>query len=330
MARTAITAIVIARNEEHNLAWCLRSVRGWCDEIVVVDMESDDRTAEIAGRYADRVVPHPVIPDFDRARLVAVEHATSPWIFSLDADEIAHPDLGEHLRGAVEADPPFDALRIPRVNIMLGRWIRHSGWWPNRHYRFFRREALNISGTLHQGLRPKPESRLAQLPADARLAIWHFSYLSLEDYVGKVNRYSSIEARQLISAGAPRPSLAQLFGKPVYELVARYVRRGGYRDGRQGLVLAISRAYYRFLLRAKLWDEPLIESRRRRYDAMRDRLLRDAPGPAAPRSPSATSSAAAPEGAARLARGVAPSPSADAGTDAAAVDPRRREQEIYS
>jgi (heptosyl)LPS beta-1,4-glucosyltransferase len=265
--------VTLTLDEEHNLPYCLRSLRPWCDEVIVVDMLSEDGTVGIARRYADRVLSHERVDAFDAARELGVRNARSEWILSVDADEVVHPRLAAWIREFVDGDPPYDVALIPRVNVFLGRWIRSSNWWPG-HPRLFRRGSVEISGQLHRGLSRKPGARVVRLPrGDPQLSMWHFSYPSLESLTHKTNRYSTIDARQRIAAGRKIPRPHELFGPAVRGFWSEYVRRRGYRDGMAGLTFALDRAYRRYLTAAKRWDETHVAARQGRYDRMRERIL---------------------------------------------------------
>jgi glycosyltransferase involved in cell wall biosynthesis len=273
LERAPITAVLITLNEEHNLDFCLRSLRPWCDEIIVVDMLSEDRTPEIAARYADLVIPHERIEAFDQARGAGIERARNEWIVSLDADELIPPRLGAWISDWIRQGPQHDVALLPRVNVFLGRWIRSSNWWPGLP-RLFRRDSMHISDQLHRGLQPVSGARTKRLPKDPRLSIWHFSYASLDSLTHKTNRYTTIEARQAIARGRPSPRTWRLFHRAMRALWSDYFMRRGYRDGMAGLTYAINRAYYRYLSMAKRWDERHAPDRQASYDRMREKILR--------------------------------------------------------
>lgn len=272
MAPVTISAVVMTLNEERNLEYCLRSLRPWCDEVLVLDMMSDDRTPEIAHRYADRVLTTDRIEAFDAARGSAFSAATGDWIMSIDADEVVPIGLARWIRSTVEADPAFDVALIPRANVFLGRWIRSSNWWPGLP-RLFRRDALDATPRLHRGLRPRESARIGRLPRDPALSIWHFSYLSLDALTAKTNRYTTIEARQALERGRRVPKPRHLFTRAVRYVVRDYIGRRGYRDGIAGLAWAMDRAYYRYLAVAKRWDETHAPARQARYDEMRESIV---------------------------------------------------------
>jgi glycosyltransferase involved in cell wall biosynthesis len=266
-----ITGAVLTMNEEQNIEFCLRSLYTWCDEVIVVDMRSTDRTREIAHRYTDKVLDHEPIRDFGLARQLGLDNSTSDWFLSVDADEVVTPELADWIRAFVDSDPPYEAALIPRANVFLGRWLRSTPWWPGKP-RLFRRDWLTVTAELHHSLIAKEGARVARLPRRPEISLWHFTRLSLEDIASKTNKYTTIEALTALSEGRGDPSMRALFWRSMRELVV-YGAKRGYRDGLGGLAYALDRAYYRFLLQAKRWDIPRAAKRRARYDRWREKIL---------------------------------------------------------
>lgn len=286
MAR--ITGAILALNEERNIEYCLRSMYTWCDEIIVVDMFSDDQTPQIARRYTDLVLQHQRIADFGAARQLFVDHATSDWILSLDADEVVTPELAKWIRNFVDSDPPYDVAMIPRANVFLGRWLRSTPWWPGKP-RLFRKDGIKVTTDLHHGLVPVAGARIATLPKKPEISLWHFAQLSLEDVISKTNRYTTIEANGALAMGRGQPRPMEIFWRSFREL-GIYVAKRGYRDGLDGLAYALDRAYYQFVKQAKRWDIPRAAKRRAHYDRWRERILTGfpesgKPGPRADKAP---------------------------------------------
>jgi glycosyltransferase involved in cell wall biosynthesis len=270
-----IAGVVNTLNEAHNIRYALGTLLSWCDDVVVVDQHSTDGTPEVAREMGARVFSHPWTGGIgDAARAFAVAQAETEWVLILDADEMIPPELGRWLRHAVEDDPPVDVFMLPRANVIFGRVMRHGTNWPSRRARFFRPGAVEISGRIHHGLEPRPDARLRNVPARERLAIWHFSYGDVETLVEKVNRYTTIEARQAAERGERPPASARRFLASAGRWFWRsYVRDRGYRDGTGGLVLAVSRTYYRFIRAAKQWEAPRMAARRDSVARFRDALV---------------------------------------------------------
>jgi len=271
-----ISAVINTLNEENNIRWCLESVRGWCDEIVVVDMYSDDRTREIAAEYGASVHLHPRIPDFDRARQFAVEQALGEWVLLVDADEMIPISLAQQLC-RIAKENEVDAVSIPMKAYLLGEWIRHTGWWPDYHIRFFRRTAMTFPGKAHASISVQPGCRLVHLPAREEQAMVHFNYRDTAHFVEKLNRYTSLQAQELFEASRQASALSIFleFGRG---FAGRYVKWKGYRDRMHGLVLSLLMGVYRMLIQIKLWEmqheltAPAVE---KHYDEVRRAVLND-------------------------------------------------------
>jgi glycosyltransferase involved in cell wall biosynthesis len=269
-----ISGVIVAFNEEANIRWSVGSLLPWCDEVVVVDQESHDRTAEIARELGARVVSHANTPIVEESRAFSVEQATGDWIVLIDADEMIPATLAQRLRKIAERRDAPDVVMIPRVNVVLGRWARVGVKnWPNRHPRFFRRGAVTLSGAIHRGIEVPESSRRQKLPATNAQAIWHFSYESVADMMEKFDRYTSREARQWLDAGLSPQTPRDMLVQPAVWLWDNYVRLKGYRDGVPGLIVALARAYYSFMLAAKTWDLARLEGRLADRDRLRERLL---------------------------------------------------------
>lgn len=246
-----ISVVINTLNEEERIGYALRSVRDWADEIVVVDMHSDDRTAEIADSLGARVLLHDRLGYADPARAFAVDESTGDWILILDADELVQEPLSRRLR-SIAANDEADAVYIHWRNYLLGAALGHTGWGPHqdRHVRFFRRNALDLRPDVHNFLKVKDWARVLDLGPSPDLEVIHFNYLDVTHFVEKMNRYTSIEAAAAVSRGEKRSRIAAI-RISAREFVGRYLRRGGYRDGWRGFYLSGLMAAYRFITVAK-------------------------------------------------------------------------------
>ncbi|HEV8307453.1 MAG TPA: glycosyltransferase family 2 protein [Methylomirabilota bacterium] len=241
-----LTVTIVAKNEEERIQACLESV-AWAPEIVVVDAESTDRTAEIARKFTPKVIVRPWA-GFAAQKNFALTQATEPWILSLDADEQVPPELREEIRGILEADGPLDGYSVPRKNVFLGRWIRHGTWFPDYQLRLFRRGAgVFRAVSVHESVEVT-SGRLGHL----RTPLLHVSYRDIADFVQRSNRYSTLAAQDLARAGT-RVSWWELLLRPVGRFCSMYVLHRGFLDGREGFVLALLYSYYVFLRTAKAW-----------------------------------------------------------------------------
>ncbi len=265
-----ISGIINTRNEAQNIRYAVSSLTSWCDEVIVMDQESTDGTAIIARAAGATVLSHAHTGYVEAARQAAVDAALGEWLMILDADEIVPPMLGPLLRDISRGDAA-DIVMIPRKNIILGRWLRYGQWWPNRKPRFFRRGAVHIRDVIHSGLVPHIDAKRLPIPAREDVALWHYSYDSFDDLLEKTNRYTTVEARQ--RAKVRRTTARGMFRSAIKSFWREYVRGGGVRDGMTGLSVAVVRAFYRFLVEVKSWDESARRTRLADYEDSKARLL---------------------------------------------------------
>ncbi len=239
-SRAPLTVIVHTRNEERNIEACLASVKDWADEIIVMDMESTDRTVEIARRYTDKVFSHPLIRDFDAARNVSAEYASHEWILYLDADERMTPKLAQAITQFIQQAPPEVAgVQLPYRNYFLGHWIRHAGgWYPGyKAPMLLRRGRFRWRARVHEGV--EVQGTVLRFPADdPTCAIEHHTDPTLAHFFQKLNHYSESEADKLQELNAPCTwqAIAEAFadGLRLY-----YDETEGKRDGAFGFLLSL-------------------------------------------------------------------------------------------
>lgn len=240
-----ISAVLIVLNEEKRLEAALKSVQGVAAELVVVDGGSTDGTVRLAKRYTDKVFERPWT-NFADQKNFANSKATRPWILSLDADERVSPGLKEEILALGEGEPACDGFSIPRQVFYLGRWIRHSGWYPDRKVRLFRAGRARWEGDyVHETLVfSGPSARLAG-------PIHHFTYAGIADHVARINRFSDLGAQKLYAKGK-KCRLIHLVGWPAGRFIRSYVLKLGFLDGFPGFVIAVLNGYSVFIRYAKL------------------------------------------------------------------------------
>jgi glycosyltransferase involved in cell wall biosynthesis len=252
-----LSAIVITRNEARNIGACLDSL-AFCDERIVVDCGSEDDTVRIAREQGARVEHHN-FEGFGAQKNFALSLACGDWVLSIDADEQVSAALAAELQ-AVIADGKADGYEMPRRSSFLGRTMRHSGWYPDYVLRLFRRGKARFSNDIvHERVVCEGEVRRLKEP------LTHYAVERIEDALGRVDRYSSAGAEQLIASGR-RVTFASGFLHGLWTFLRTYLLRAGFLDGREGLLLAIANAegaYYRYMkawLLARRRDAP--ESRK--------------------------------------------------------------------
>jgi glycosyltransferase involved in cell wall biosynthesis len=238
-----ITATIITYNEERNIARAMESLR-CCDEIVVVDSGSSDRTAEIAQKLGARVIESPW-GGYARQKNYAAECAGNDWILSVDADEA----LSEALEGEIwqikKSGPRFDAYTMPRMAQYLGRWILHSGWYPDRKVRLYHRgKAEWVGEYVHESVVVR--GTVGHLESD----LLHFTCTSLSEHLKSMDRYTTLAAEQLVSQNR-RIGYRQLVLDPAWTFIRTYIFQRGFQDGIEGLTIAWMAALYNFVKYAK-------------------------------------------------------------------------------
>lgn len=248
-----ITGVVLARNEERNVITCLEHLRPHVDEVILIDMQSDDRTVELARPWVDQILSHEVIPNFDAARNIAIPAACHDWMWFVDADERISEATGQLVNRLVrERGDELTAITIPFKSYFCGQWMQHCGWWPGYTMpRILKRGTFSFAAQLHGGVHHQgPAVRVAP---DPEVAVDHFSYESIEHYLEKLNRYTSTEAAQMASGGAVH-DWREAMRHMVHELFNYYERNPGSLDGIRGWLLSWLSGQYRWLSHAKLID----------------------------------------------------------------------------
>jgi glycosyltransferase involved in cell wall biosynthesis len=225
-----VSACLITLNEEKNLPRALRSLQDIADEIVVADCGSTDRTREIAQESNVKVLARAWSNYADQKNFAAAA-ATHDWILSLDADEELSPELREALLNWKQSEPGFEVYEFARRSHYLGAWIGHSGWYPDRQRRLYRRNAAKFSGIIHESLRftGKP----GRLGGD----IFHYTISSFAEHKDKVERYSTLAAQQMLESGRKNWRTGMWLAAP-WAGFRSYILRGGFLDGYRGLLIS--------------------------------------------------------------------------------------------
>jgi glycosyltransferase involved in cell wall biosynthesis len=246
MTRPRLSVVIVTLNEEDRLRACLESA-AWADEIVVVDAESQDKTAQIARDFTDRVIVRPW-PGFAAQKNFGLAEAGGDWILSLDADEQVSPELREEIARVLAENGPHDGYRVPRRNIFWGQWVRHGGLWPDWQLRLFRRDLGRF------GDRAVHES-VAVTGSVGRLSapLIHQSYRDVSDFLTRADRYSTLAAEEWARSGR-RIGVSDLVLPPLGRFLSMYVLQRGFLDGRRGFLLATLYAYYVFVRSVKAWE----------------------------------------------------------------------------
>ncbi len=243
-ARRPVSAVVIALNEEKNIAACLESLR-FADEIVVVDSGSTDATLDIARRYTDKVFGVPW-KGFGPQKQAAVDCARHDVVLNVDCDERLTPELAEEIGQLLSAPGMAPAYTVPRRTFVGGKEIRHCGWYPDRTTRLFDRSKARFSSDLvHERVDVSGDTR------PLRNHLLHLSFSGIGDILAKMNRYSDLSARQMHERGR-KCGILDLTVRPAFAFLKTYFLRLGWLDGVEGLVISVTTALLTFTKYVKL------------------------------------------------------------------------------
>lgn len=244
--RPRLSATIICQDEAEKIRGCLESVR-FCDEVVVVDSGSTDGTLEIARELAD-VVVEADWPGHVAQKNRALDLATGEWVLPLDADERVTSELAAEIQTLLAGRPEAAGYRINRHVHYLGRWIDHSGWYPEPRVRLFRRGKGRWGGVNpHDAV--LVDGSVGHLAGD----IVHYTYDDMAHHVRTLNSFTSIQAKEHHARGR-RFSWTSLLLRPPLEFAKKFFLKQGFRDGPQGFFVACLSAFYVFLKFAKLWE----------------------------------------------------------------------------
>ncbi|MCP5046453.1 MAG: glycosyltransferase family 2 protein [bacterium] len=229
-----LSVVIITFNEEDRLEDALKSCRDIADEIVVVDSFSTDKTLEIAAQYNAKIYKHE-FSDYGSQKNIAMDKAQFPWILNLDADERVSDTLNEEilkLKPLPDNQIHADGFTINRKTSYLGRWITHSGWYPDRKLRLFKKDKSRWHGRIHEGL--KLEGITKRMEGD----ILHFTYRDITDHINRLNRYSRMQAEDIVNKNKKALYLRTLLLPPV-TFIRFYIWKLGILDGLPGFVIAL-------------------------------------------------------------------------------------------
>lgn len=248
---TKISVVINTLNEEKRLPKAISSLKGFANEIIVVDMKSTDKTVELAKKAGAVVYSYNRIGYVEPARNFGIEKCKYNWIFILDADEWIPKTLKIYLKKEIKKNKA-NFFRIPRKNIVFGKWMRHTGWWPDYNIRFFKKGTVSWNEVIHSI--PVTTGVGFDLPAERDLAITHNHYSSLEEYITRMNRYTTIQAKHLKKGGV-KFSWRHVITKPTSQFLTRFFAQEGYKDGLHGLSLSMLQAFSELVVYLKIWQK---------------------------------------------------------------------------
>lgn len=246
----SISVVINTLNEEKNIERVLKSVK-WADEIIICDMHSEDKTVQIAKSLGAKIIYHKDQEFVEPARNFAISKSSNDWILILDPDEELPESLSARLKEIVNKMNRIDYIRTPRKNIIFGKWMKASGWWPDYNIRFFKKGKVKWEDKIH-----KPPQTLGEgidLAAEEKYAITHHHYESVSQFLERMIRYTKIQAEELKKDGY-KFDFRDLIKKPLGEFLGRFFASRGFEDGLHGLALSLLQAFSQLVVYLRIWE----------------------------------------------------------------------------
>ncbi len=232
---------IITYNEEKNIERALKSV-SFCDEIVIVDSGSTDRTLQIAREYTDRIF-YNKWQGFGKQKNLAISKLSTDWVLNIDADEEVSERLKDEILSELES-PQADAYAVNIQLVFMGKALRFGGTYPDYHIRLFKRGKFSFrEDSIHEGV----DANAVRL----RNPVYHYSYENLEDYFNKFNEYTTLIAQKHFREGR-RVGKFFPFARFGFELFKRFVLKMAFLDGYPGILYATLSSFYTLVKYAKL------------------------------------------------------------------------------
>ncbi len=243
-----ISLVINTKNEEKNIIDCINSAKNIVDEIIVADMNSTDQTKKLAKSLGAKVYNVKDYGYVEPARNFALQKATNEWILLLDADERLSKSLAEKIIQIVQENK-YDLVEIPFKNMIFKKHIKHTGWWPDNHIRLFRKKCVKWQDTIHT--LPTYKGKKLTLPPEEKYAVIHNNYLTIDDFLTKLIRYTNTTKNIIVDTKNPKTDIISYYES---EFFRRYLDLEGYKDNTHGLILSKLMEFYKFVELAKVLE----------------------------------------------------------------------------
>jgi len=243
-----VSVLILAKNEEKNIADCIESVKSFADEIIVIDDFSTDKTAEISKNLGAKIFQRALNGDWSSQRNFAIQQAACDWIFMIDADERATLELCAEIKKILAVDDRKIAWRTARLSYFYGQPLKHGGWFPDYVTRLLPRKGTTVTGVVHE----KIVHQFTEKNIDNAKYLIHYPYRDWAHQLNKLNTYTDLMAEKLHEEGKTA-SVFDIIFRPFWAGFRMYILRGGFLDGVIGLCQAGFHAFYTMVKYIKLY-----------------------------------------------------------------------------
>lgn len=239
-----ISAVVLTKNEETNIADCLKTLK-WCDEILVIDDNSTDATREIAKLHGANVIIHELTDDFSRQRNFALSQTKGEWILYIDADERVPAALASELQASAK-NSTYNGFSLKRIDLMWNKKLLYGETGKKTFIRFGKKNAGIWHGKVHEVWSIKGSV------GTCNKSLTHYPHQTLDEFLGKINFYTTLRSQELFEQNT-HANFLSILAYPIGKFFVDYIIKQGFRDGTAGIILAILMSFHSFLVRGKLW-----------------------------------------------------------------------------
>lgn len=245
-----LSVVISAYNEETKIEDCLKSLKQLDAEIILVDNESTDKTVQLAKKYTSKIFSRPNNPMLNINKNYGFSKTTGDWILSLDADERVSAELAEEIRSIFTSEPTMVGYWIPRKNIIFGKWIQNSIWWPDYQLRLFKKGTGKFPEKhVHEMIEVDGNTEKLENP------MVHENYTSVTQYLYKMDKiYTESETKNFLESGK-KLHWSDAIRFPVADFLKTFFLQKGYKDGLHGLVLSMLQAFYAEVVFVKIWEK---------------------------------------------------------------------------
>lgn len=240
-----VSAVILAKDEEKNIRDCIKCLK-FCDEIIVIDDNSEDKTGEIAKKLGAKVIGRELKQNFAAQRNFAMTRAKHKWVFFVDADERVSNELKSEILSATQKHFA-DAYYLKRVDFMWGKYLKHGEVGNLYLLRLARKDMGAWVGAVHENWLTSGST------AELKSPLFHYPHVNARDFLEEINFYSTIRAKELFEKGE-KVSLFKIIAYPTAKFLKNYLFGLGFADGTQGLMFALFMSFHSFLVRGKIWQ----------------------------------------------------------------------------